>query len=61
MKNLKRITIILAVIGMFTALSVSQKDDASNREVTTSALMCVVSVFSIITLTTKEDYGTSEK
>lgn len=61
MKNLKRFTIILAVIGLFTALSFSQRDDATNREITTSAIMGVVSTFSIITLTTKEDYGTSKK
>lgn len=61
MKNLKRITIILATIGLFTALSFSQRDDATNREITTAAVMGVVSTFSIITLTTKEDYGTSKK
>ena len=61
MKNLKRITIGLAVIGLFTALSFSQRDDATTREITTAAVMGVVSVFSIITLSTKEDYGTSKK
>ena len=57
MKNLKRITIGLAVIGLFTALSFSQREDATTREITTAAVMGVVSVFSIITLSTKEDYG----
>lgn len=61
MKNLKRITIELAVIGLFTALSFSQREDATTREITTAAVMGVVSVFSIITLSTKEDYGTSKK
>lgn len=61
MRNLKKVTIILAVIGLFTALSCSQRDDATSREITTAAVMGVVSTFSIITLTTKEDYGTSKK
>ena len=61
MKNLKRITMGLAVIGLFTALSFSQREDATTREITTAAVMGVVSVFSIITLSTKEDYGTSKK
>lgn len=61
MKNLKRITIGLAVISLFTALSFSQREDATTREITTAAVMGVVSVFSIITLSTKEDYGTSKK
>ena len=60
-KNLKRITIGLAVIGLFTALSFSQREDATTREITTAAVMGVVSAFSIITLSTKEDYGTSKK
>ena len=61
MITLKRITIGLAVIGLFTALSFSQREDATTREITTAAVMGVVSVFSIITLSTKEDYGTSKK
>ena len=61
MKNLKRITIGLAVISLFTALSFSQREDATTREITTAAGMGVVSAFSIITLSTKEDYGTSKK
>ena len=61
MKNLKRITIGLAVIGLFTALSFSQREDATTREITTAAVMGVVSAFSIITLSTKEDYVTSKK
>lgn len=61
MKNLKRITIGLAVIGLFTALSFSQREDATTREITTAAVMGVVSAFSIITLSTKVDYGTSKK
>ena len=51
----------LAVIGLFTALSFSQREDATTREITTAAVMGVVSAFSIITLSTKEDYGTSKK
>lgn len=47
MKNLKRITIGLAVIGLFTALSFSQREDATTREITTAAVMGVVSVFSL--------------
>ena len=61
MRTLKRITIGLAVIGLFTALSFSQREDATTREITTAAVMGDVSVFSIITLSTKEDYGTSKK
>ena len=61
MKNLKRITIGLAVIGLFTALSFPQREDATTREITTAAVMGVVSALSIITLSTKEDYGTSKK
>ena len=61
MRTLKRITIGLAVIGLFTALSFSKREDATTREITTAAVMGVVSVFSIITLSTKEDYGTSKK
>ena len=60
MKNLRRVTIGISVIGLFTALSFSQKD-ATTREITTAAVMGVVSTFSIITLSTKEDYGTSKK
>ena len=61
MRTLKKITIGLAVIGLFTALSFSQREDATSREITTAAVMGVVSTFSIITLSTKEDYGTSKK
>ena len=59
MKNLRRVTIGISVIGLFTALS--QREDATTREITTAAVMGVVSTFSIITLSTKEDYGTSKK
>ena len=61
MRTLKRITIGLAVIGLFTALSFSQREDATTREITPAAVMGVVAVFSIINLETKEDYGTSNK
>lgn len=61
MRTLKKITIGLAVIGLFTALSFSQREDATSREIATAAVMGVVSTFSIITLSTKEDYGTSKK
>ena len=63
MKNLRRVTIGISVIGLFTALSFSQREDATTttREITTAAVMGVVSTFSIITLSTKEDYGTSKK
>ena len=61
MRTLKKITIGLAVIGMFKALSFSQREDATSREITTAAVKGVVSTFSIITLSTKEDYGTSKK
>ena len=61
MRTLKKITIGLAVIGLFTALSFSQREDATSREITAAAVMGVVSTFSIITLSTKEDYGTSKK
>ena len=61
MRTLKKITIGLAVIGLFTALSFSQREDATSREITMAAVMGVVSTFSIITLSTKEDYGTSKK
>ena len=61
MRTLKKITIGLAVIGLFTALSFSQREDATSSEITTAAVMGVVSTFSIITLSTKEDYGTSKK
>lgn len=61
MKILRKITIGLAVVGLFTALSFSQREDAISREITTAAVMGVVSTFSIITLSTKEDYGTSKK
>ena len=61
MKILRKITIGLAVVGLFTALSFSQREDAPSREITTAAVMGVVSTFSIITLSTKEDYGTSKK
>ena len=61
MRTLKKITIGLAVIGLFTALSFYQREDATSREITTAAVMGVVSTFSIITLSTKEDYGTSKK
>lgn len=60
MKILRKITIGLAVVGLFTALSFSQREDATSREITTAAVMGVVSTFSIITLSTKEDYGTSK-
>lgn len=61
MKILRKITIGLAVVGLFTALSFSQREDATSREIITAAVMGVVSTFSIITLSTKEDYGTSKK
>ena len=61
MKILRKITIGLAVVGLFTALSFSQREDATSREITRAAVMGVVSTFSIITLSTKEDYGTSKK
>ena len=61
MKILRKITIGLAVVGLFTALSFSQREDATSIEITTAAVMGVVSTFSIITLSTKEDYGTSKK
>ena len=61
MKILRKITIGLAVVGLFTALSFSQREDATSREITMAAVMGVVSTFSIITLSTKEDYGTSKK
>ena len=63
MKNLRRVTIGISVIGLFTALSFSQREDATTREITTAAVVIslVVSTFSIITLSTKEDYGTSKK
>ena len=61
MRTLKKTTIGLAVIGLFTALSFSQREDATSREITTAAVMGVVSAFSIITLSTKEDYVTSKK
>ena len=61
MRTLKKITIGLAAIGLFTALSFSQREVATSREITTAAVMGVVSTFSIITLSTKEDYGTSKK
>lgn len=59
-ENLRRVTIGISVIGLFTALSFSQREDATTREITTAAVMGVVSTFSIITLSTKEDYGTSK-
>ena len=61
MKILRKITIGLAVVGLFIALSFSQSEDATSREISTAAVMGVVSTFSIITLSTKEDYGTSKK
>jgi hypothetical protein len=61
MNNLRKVTIGLSVIGLFTALSFSQREDATNREIATAAVMGVVSTFSIITLSTKENYGTSKK
>ena len=61
MKILRKITIGLAVVGLFIALSFSQREDATSREISTAAVMGVVSTFSIITLSTKEDYGTSKK
>jgi hypothetical protein len=61
MKILRKITIGLAVVGLFTALSFSQREDATSREKPPAAVMGVVSTFSIITLSTKEDYGTSKK
>lgn len=61
MKNLRRVTIGISVIGLFTALSFSQREDATTREITMTAVMGVVSTLSIITLSTKEDYGTSKK
>lgn len=37
MKILRKITIGLAVVGLFTALSFSQREDATSREITTAA------------------------
>ena len=61
MKNLRRGTIIISIICLLTTISFSQREDATTREITTAAVMGVVSTFSIITLSTKEDYGTSKK
>ena len=36
MKNLRRVTIGISVIGLFTALSFSQREDATTREITTA-------------------------
>ena len=41
MRTLKKITIGLAVIGLFTALSFSQREDATSREITTAAVINV--------------------
>ena len=42
MRILKKVTIGLAVIGLFTALSSSQREDATTGEITTAAVMGVV-------------------
>ena len=44
MKNLRRVTIGISVIGLFTALSFSQREDATTREITTAAVMGGVSM-----------------
>lgn len=61
MKTLTRITIILAVVGLFVAISLADNREATNKEIFTAAVMGVISVSTIITLSTKEDYGTSKK
>lgn len=61
MKTLTRITILLAVIGLFVAISLADNSEATNKEIFTAAVMGVISASTIITLSTKEDYGTSKK
>lgn len=61
MKTLTRITIVLAVVGLFVAISLADNREATNKEIFTAAVMGVISVSTIITLSTKEDYGTSKK
>lgn len=61
MKTLKRITIMLAVVGLFVALELADNKEATSKEIFTAAIMGVVSVSTIITLSiNKEDYGTSK-
>lgn len=60
MKKLIRITIALAVIGLFVAISLAD-NDATNKEIFTAAIMGAISASTIITLSIiKENYGASK-
>lgn len=61
MKTLTRITIVLALIGLFMAISLADNREATNKEIFTAAVMGVISTSTIITLSIKKDYGTSKK
>lgn len=61
MKALTRITIILAVIGLFMAISLADNNEATNKEILTAAVMGIISTSTIITLSIIKEYGTSKK
>lgn len=57
MKTLKRITILLAVVGLFVAIALADNREATSKEIFTAAVMGVISASTIITLSIK-NYGT---
>lgn len=62
MKTLKRITLILAIIGLLTAVSLADSGAATYKELGTAAIMGLLSAMSILSLTYKDNkYGNSNK
>lgn len=58
MRTLKRITIILAVAGLTMAIRTADNRDATSSEIASAAIMGLVSVSSILTITLTKDHGT---
>lgn len=58
MKALKRITIILAVAGLIMAIKTADNREATGSEIASAAIMGLISVSSILTITLTKDHGT---
>ncbi|RHR72415.1 hypothetical protein DWW69_16090 [Bacteroides sp. AF16-49] len=63
MKAFRKITIILAIVGLLTSVSLADTNDATGKELITAAIMGLVSGMSILALTIKDekDYGKCKK
>lgn len=62
MKTLKRITLILAVIGLLAAVSLADSNTATYKDLGIAAIMGLLSAMSILSLTFKDKkYGNSNE